>query len=92
MSADERDLEVIGGLVRSGKYETVSEFIRRAVSEKLERERASQLAEEVARYVSAEDSEDDDDLVNAQAFDDERQRKSTGTGSPSRARRSRASR
>lgn len=87
VSADEHDLEVINRLVRSGKYETVSEFIRRAVSEKLERERASQLAEEVERYVSAGDSGDDDDLVSAQAFDDQPKRKS-----PSRPERSRASR
>lgn len=83
VSAERSDLDGVERLVRSGRYQTVSEFVRQAIAEKLQREDAAALAEEVERYVAAgHASSDDDDLVHAQAL----------PGVPRRRRRQRAKR
>jgi Arc/MetJ-type ribon-helix-helix transcriptional regulator len=68
ISADANALAEVEHLVRRGRYATVSEFVRAAVAEKLERERAQRLADQVAEYVRAGHADEDLDLVEAQAI------------------------
>lgn len=53
-------------LVGAGHYRSVSEFVREAMAEKLERLAAARVAEQVSRYCAMEQ---DDDLIAGQAFD-----------------------
>lgn len=68
VSADPADLDEVERLVRRGRYATISEFVRLAVTEKLERERAAMLAEQVEEYVRAGYADEDIELVGAQAI------------------------
>jgi Arc/MetJ-type ribon-helix-helix transcriptional regulator len=70
VNADEAQIEAVETLIEQGAYRTLSEFVREAIAEKLERIRQGRLAEEVERYCRAEGIERDDDLVAAQAFDE----------------------
>jgi Arc/MetJ-type ribon-helix-helix transcriptional regulator len=69
VNAEKRQLAEIERLVKRGDYGSVSEFMREAVDEKLERLREMSLGEQVARYSAAGHSDEDGDLVAAQAFD-----------------------
>ena len=69
VNAERRQLIEIERLVKRGDYASVSEFMREAVDEKLERLRELRLGEQVARYSAAGHSDEDADLVAAQAFD-----------------------
>ena len=69
VNAEKRQLVEIERLVKSGSYASVSEFMRQAVDEKLERLREARLGEQVARYSAAGHSEEDGDSVAAEAFD-----------------------
>lgn len=69
VNAEKRQLIEIERLVKRGDYASVSEFMREAVDEKLERMREARLGEQVARYSAAGHSEEDADLISAQAFD-----------------------
>jgi Arc/MetJ-type ribon-helix-helix transcriptional regulator len=70
ISAEAAVIDDVERLVQAKRYRTVSEFVGQALVEKLERERASALAEEVARYVAthAESSDDEAVLARAQAL------------------------
>ena len=67
VSADADQLGAVKDLVQQGRYRTVSEFVREAMSEKLERLRRDELADQVTRYSEEEDR--DDELIAWQAFD-----------------------
>jgi len=68
VNADKEQLSQVQDLVRNGRYESVSEFFREAVAEKLARVADEQIAEAVERYCAAGHTEEDRDLVEAQAF------------------------
>jgi Arc/MetJ-type ribon-helix-helix transcriptional regulator len=68
ISADPQALADIEALVQQGRYATVSAFVREAISENLIRVGQARLAEQVARYCDAGHSEEDNELVAAQAF------------------------
>jgi Arc/MetJ-type ribon-helix-helix transcriptional regulator len=69
ISADPEALALVEALVVEGRYATVSEFVREAIAQNLNRVRQSQLAEQVERYCeSGEGKDDDDGLIRAQAF------------------------
>ena len=69
ISADPEALAQVESLVQEGRYATVSEFVREAIAENLNRVRQARLAEQVARYCESSDAKDnDDDLIRAQAF------------------------
>lgn len=70
ISADAEHLAEVEILVRDGKFRTISEFVREAMREKLERTRATRLAEQVSEYCRHGYQHEDSDLVAAQAFPD----------------------
>jgi Arc/MetJ-type ribon-helix-helix transcriptional regulator len=77
MSAKERavvnayahQLRRVEKLVASGRYRTLSDFVREALDEKLARAEEELLADEVERYCAAGYAHEDADLVAAQAID-----------------------
>lgn len=56
-------------LVASGRYRTLSDFVRDALDEKLARVEEEILADEVERYCAAGYAHEDVDLIAAQAID-----------------------
>ncbi|HXU81765.1 MAG TPA: ribbon-helix-helix domain-containing protein [Polyangia bacterium] len=68
VNAEKQQLLEIERLVKRGDYASVSEFMRQAVDEKLQRLQETRLAEQVARYAAAGHSDEDNELVAAQAF------------------------
>jgi len=68
ISAREEDLAAVEALVRQGRYRTVSEFVREAMAEYLERVRREQLAEQVTRYCDEVRPDEDAELIGWQAF------------------------
>ncbi len=66
INASVSDLEEIERIVRSGRYRTLSEFVREAVKEKLERLRLAELETAVGRYCEAGHANDDVDWVDLQ--------------------------
>jgi Arc/MetJ-type ribon-helix-helix transcriptional regulator len=70
ISADAADLDAVETLVRDGRYRTVSEFVREAVSEKLSRVWRDRLSEQIDRHAAAGETGADDELVEWQAFDE----------------------
>lgn len=75
ISARKEHLDEIGALVQGGRYRTVSEFVREAVAEKLERLQRVRLAEQVARYCEEVSRGEDAELISWQAFDERSARK-----------------
>jgi Arc/MetJ-type ribon-helix-helix transcriptional regulator len=69
ISADAEDLSAVEALVREGRYRTVSEFVREAMAEYLDRVRRERLAEQVGRYCEEVSADEDAELVAWQAFD-----------------------
>jgi Arc/MetJ-type ribon-helix-helix transcriptional regulator len=77
MSAKERavvnayadQLRRVEQLVASGRYRTLSDFVREALDEKLARVEEEVLADEVERYCAAGYANEDADLIAAQAID-----------------------
>jgi Arc/MetJ-type ribon-helix-helix transcriptional regulator len=67
INAERDQLSEAEELVRAGRYRTLSEFVREAMAEKLERLRAERRAEQVRRYAD-EVRDEDADLVAWQAF------------------------
>jgi len=63
VNADAADLRLVEELVASGRYRTVSDFVREAVHEKLVRAEAEVLEDEVARYCAAGYANEDPDLI-----------------------------
>lgn len=70
VSAESSEIAEVERLVRAGQYETVSDFVRQAMREKLQREHDSALAEELERYVRTmpDESSEDVALVRSQAL------------------------
>lgn len=75
INADKRQLVAIERLVDKGAYASASQFVREALDEKLERLREARLCDQVAHYTAAGLSDDDEDLVAAQAFATDRGRR-----------------
>lgn len=71
-TAEPDQLDRIQEVVRRGRYRTSSEFLREAIDEKLERLRRAFLAEQVARYCSEGYAGEDEGVIGAQAFDEEK--------------------
>ncbi len=69
INAEKSQLDRVQALIESGRYRTVSEFVREAVDEKLERIEQARIAVAVERYVAAGHADEDGDLIDAQAFD-----------------------
>ena len=70
VNADPVHVAEVDTLVQAGRYRSLSEFVREAMAEKLERLAQDRVAEQVERYCSVERPEPDHDLIAAQAFDD----------------------
>ena len=70
-TAEPKQLEDIAALVEAGRYGSASEFLREAIREKLERVRRKRIAEQVSRYCDSGHAGEDEDLIGAQAFDEE---------------------
>lgn len=68
-TAHPEQMDEIHAMVRSGRYESASEFLRAAIDEKLVRLRQEQVAEQVAAYCAAGHASEEDDLIAAQAFE-----------------------
>ncbi len=71
ISAAPAQIEEVSRLVRDGRYRSVSDFVRQALTEALRRERERRLAEQVDQYVAAGHATEDADLALAQAWPDE---------------------
>ncbi|MGH7857003.1 MAG: ribbon-helix-helix domain-containing protein, partial [Candidatus Binatia bacterium] len=85
INAEKSQLEQVQRLVADGRYRTVSEFVREAVAEKLERIEQDEVSEAVARYCAAGHAGEDVELIGAQAFEGARQsRPRTGSRRASR--------
>lgn len=70
VNADAAQLDQVEALVRQGRFRTVSDFVRRAMAEKLAQLDRERLAEEVTRYCREEASAAEaPELVAWQAFD-----------------------
>ncbi len=69
ISAEEAQLDWIEDLIDQGRYRTVSEFVREAIQEKLERVEQDRIAESVERYCASGHAAEDEDLIAEQAFD-----------------------
>lgn len=67
-TAEPEQLERIREVVESGRYRSSSELIREAIDEKLERVRRERLAEKVADYCERGYADEDDGLIEVQAF------------------------
>lgn len=81
INAEASQLDRIQRLIGSGRYRTVSEFVREAVEEKLERIEQDRIAEAVERYCTAGHAHEDIDLIAAQGVEPKR-RSRTSRGSP----------
>lgn len=67
-TAESEQLERIREVVESGRYRSSSELIREAIDEKLERVRRERLADQVADYCERGYADEDDGLIEIQAF------------------------
>jgi len=69
INADASHLRQAKVLIASGRYRTLSDFVREAMDEKLARVQRELLADEVERYCAAGHAKEDVDLVAGQALD-----------------------
>jgi Arc/MetJ-type ribon-helix-helix transcriptional regulator len=69
INAEKAHLDRVRRLIEDGRYRTLSEFMREAVAEKLERIGSERVAEAVARYCAAGHADEDADLIAGQAFE-----------------------
>ena len=67
-TADAEQLRQIRLAVQSRRYRSASELLREAIDEKLERLRRERLAAQVDRYCDAGLGEEDNGLIEGQAF------------------------
>lgn len=70
-TAERAQLEEIEAFVRSGRYASASAFFREAIREKLLRLRRERLEQQVADYCDERDLRDGEELVRAQAFEED---------------------
>jgi Arc/MetJ-type ribon-helix-helix transcriptional regulator len=68
-NAEANQLEQIQAAVRSGQFRSASQFLREAITEKLEKLRRQRLAAQVERYCNEGYSDENADFIEAQAFD-----------------------
>jgi Arc/MetJ-type ribon-helix-helix transcriptional regulator len=81
INAEASQIERVQPLIEAGRYRTLSEFVREAMDEKLQRIERERLAEAVERYCTAGHAVEDLDLIDAQAFDRKQpSRKPRGSG------------
>ena len=71
-SADTRQIKRIRSLVRARRYDTPSAFIREAIDEKLAALDRARLDKQVGDYCAATVADDDRELVDAQAWDEDK--------------------
>ena len=69
INAEASQLERVQPLIDAGRYRTLSEFVREAMDEKLQRIEREHIAEAVERYCAAGHAAEDIELIAAQAFD-----------------------
>lgn len=71
INADASHIERIRPLLEAGRYRTLSEFVREAMEEKLQRVEQERIAEAVERYCAAGHADEDVELIASQAIDTE---------------------
>jgi len=69
INAEAAQIERVQPLIDAGRYRTLSEFVREAMDEKLQRIEREQIAEAVERYCAAGHAAEDLELIDLQAFD-----------------------
>ena len=69
INAEASQLERVQPLIDAGRYRTLSEFVREAMDEKLQRIEQERIAEAVEHYCAAGHAGEDIELINIQAFD-----------------------
>lgn len=69
INAEASQLERVQPLIDAGRYRTLSEFVREALDEKLQRIERERIAEAVERYCVAGHALEDLDLIDVQAFE-----------------------
>lgn len=78
INAEKSHLDRAHRLIEDGRYHTLSEFVREAVAEKLDRIDQDRVAEAVGRYCAAGHAEEDVELIGAQAFEGTRRSRTRG--------------
>ena len=68
INAEAAQIARVQPLIDAGRYRTLSEFVREAMDEKLQRVERERIAEAVERYCAAGHAAEDLDLIDAQAF------------------------
>ena len=81
-NAEASQLDRVQRLVDSGRYPTMSAFVREAIEEKPRRIEQDRVADAVERYCAAGHADEDLDLIATQAIEGTR-----GSGKASRPRR-----
>jgi Arc/MetJ-type ribon-helix-helix transcriptional regulator len=80
INAEASQIERVQPLIDAGRYRTLSEFVREAMDEKLQRIERERIAEAVERYCTAGHAAEDLDLIDEQAFGSKQaSRKSRGS-------------
>ena len=69
INAEASQIERVQPLIDAGRYRTLSEFVREAMDEKLQRIERERITEAVERYCAAGHALEDVDLIDVQAFD-----------------------
>ncbi len=69
INAEKSQLDRVNRLIEKGRFRTLSEFVRQAVAEKLERTDQDHVAEAVGRYCAVGHADEDTDLIAAQAIE-----------------------
>jgi Arc/MetJ-type ribon-helix-helix transcriptional regulator len=82
INAETSQLDRVQRLIDSGRYPTMSAFVREAIEEKLGRIEQDHVAEAVERYCAAGHADEDLELIAAQAIEGTRR-----SGKVSRPRR-----
>lgn len=85
INAEAAQIERVQPLIAAGRYRTLSEFVREAVDEKLQRIEGERMAEAVERYCAAGHAAEDLDLIATQTFG--RKRPARTARGPRRAKR-----
>ncbi len=70
-TAEPEQLDQIEDIVRSGRYQSASAFLREAIREKLARLRRERLEQQVAQYCADGHSLEDERLIGLQTIDEE---------------------
>jgi Arc/MetJ-type ribon-helix-helix transcriptional regulator len=69
INAEASQIDGVQPLIDAGRYRTLSEFVREAMDEKLQRIEQERIAEAVERYCAAGHATEDLDLIEVQALD-----------------------